>query len=116
MRTSPVDKGDLVFQDPHLRGPLALVFAPNGDLIATNGDAVNGDPTHPSELVEFTKGGKFVGESNIDAGQGGAFGIAVPAGPFIRSILAAVDDVPNTVTVFNAPGVASRVDPGAAGQ
>ena len=85
MRTSPVDKGDLVFQDPHLRGPLALVFAPNGDLITANGDAVNGDPTHPSELVEFTKGGKFVGESNVDAGQGGAFGIAVPPAPFIRS-------------------------------
>ncbi len=68
MRTSPADKGDLVFKDPHLRGPLALVFAPNGDLITANGDAVNGDPTHPSELVEFTKGGKFVGESNVDFG------------------------------------------------
>jgi len=100
MRTSPVDKGDLVFQDPHLRGPLGLAFAPNGDLITANGDAVNGDPTHPSEIVEFTKAGKFVGESNIDSGQGGAFGIAVSA-----SLFAAVDDVPNSVTVFNAPGV-----------
>ena len=106
MRTSPADKGDLVFKDPHLRGPLALVFAPNGDLITANGDAVNGDPTHPSELVEFTKGGKFVGESNVDSGQGGSFGIAVPPGTFYPLILAAVDDVPNTVTVFNAPGVA----------
>ena len=68
MRTSPADKGDLVFKDPHLRGPLALVFAPNGDLITANGDAVNGDPTHPSELVEFTKGGKFVGKSNVELG------------------------------------------------
>jgi len=104
MRTSPVDKGDLVFQDPHLRGPLALAFAPNGDLITTNGDAVNSDPTHPSEIVEFTKAGKFVGESNIDASQGGAFGIAVfPS--YYPFIFAAVDDVPNNVTVFNAPGV-----------
>ena len=116
MRTSPVDKGDLVFQDPHLRGPLALVFAPNGDLITANGDAVNGDPTHPSELVEFTKGGKFVGESNVDAGQGGAFGIAVPPGTFYPLILAAVDDVPNAVTVFNAPGVALGSTPVAAQQ
>jgi hypothetical protein len=116
MRTSPVDKGDLVFQDPHLRGPLALVFAPNGDLITANGDAVKGDPTHPSELVEFTKTGKFVGESNVDAMQGGAFGIAVPPGTFYPLILAAVDDVPNTVTVFNAPGVALGSTPVAARQ
>ena len=103
MRTSPVDKGELVFQDPHLRGPLALAFAPNGDLITTNGDAVNPDPTHPSEIVEFTKTGKFVSESNIDSGQGGAFGIAVRS--FHHAfIFALVDDVPNTVTVFNAPG------------
>jgi hypothetical protein len=116
-RTSPVDKGDLVFQDDkHLRGPLALVTAPNGDLITANGDAVNSDPTHPSELVEFTKGGKFVGESNVDAGQGGSFGIAVPPGIFYPLILAAVDDVPNTVTVFNAPGVALGSTPLAAQQ
>ena len=41
MRASPVDKGDVVFQDPHLRGPLALAFVPNGDPITANGDAVN---------------------------------------------------------------------------
>jgi hypothetical protein len=99
-RTSPVDKGELVFKDPHLRGPLGLVLAPNGDLITANGDAVNADPTHPSGIVEFTKTGKFVAESNIDASQGGAFGIAVSHHP---SNFAAVDDVPNTVTVFNAP-------------
>jgi hypothetical protein len=116
MRTSPVDKGDLVFQDQHLRGPLALAFAPNGDLITTNGDAVNADPTHPSEIVEFTKAGKFVGESNIDSGEGGAFGIAVPPATYYPFIFAAVDDVPNTVTVFNAPGVALGSTPVAAEQ
>ena len=41
-------------QDDHLRGPLALVFAPDGNLITSNGDAVNPDPTQPSEIVEFT--------------------------------------------------------------
>ncbi len=35
----------------HLHGPFGLVLAPNGDLITANGDAVNGDPTQPSELV-----------------------------------------------------------------
>ena len=101
-RTSPADKGNLVFKDPHLRGPLALILAPNGDLLTANGDAVNPDPTHPSEIVEFTKEGKFVSKSNIDASQGGAFGLAVLPShkPFN---FAAVDDVPNTVTVFTVP-------------
>jgi hypothetical protein len=102
-RTSPVEKGEPVFMDPHLRGPLGLVLAPNGDLITANGDAVNSDPTHPSGIVEFTKRGKFVVASNIDASQGGAFGIAVRPSRH-AFIFAAVDDVPNTVTVFNAPG------------
>ena len=102
-RTSPVEKGEVVFEDPHLRGPLGLVLAPNGDLITANGDAENADPKHPSGIVEFTKRGKFVVESNIDASIGGAFGIAVR--PSHRAFtFAAVDDVPNTVTVFNAPG------------
>ena len=64
---------------------------------------MNSDPTHPSAIVEFTKRGKFVVESNIDASQGGAFGIAV--GPsHCAFTFAAVDDVPNTVTVFTVPG------------
>jgi hypothetical protein len=116
MRTSPVDKGDVVFQDPHLRGPLALAFAPNGDLITANGDAVNPSAIHPSEIVEFTTAGKFVSESNIDSGQGGAFGIAVPRADYYPFIFAAVDDVPNSVTVFNAPGVGLGSSPVAAGQ
>jgi hypothetical protein len=98
-RTSPVDKGNLIFKDPHLRGPLALVLAPNGDLVTANGDAINPDPTHPSELVEFTKAGKFKSESNVDASQGGAFGIAFSPS-FFRPSFAAVDDVPSTVTVY----------------
>jgi hypothetical protein len=65
-----------VFTDPHLRGPLALPLAPNGDLLTSNGDAVNPDPAHPSEIVEFTKTGQFIGEYNIHQNQGGAFGIA----------------------------------------
>jgi len=100
--TSPVNKGALVFSDPHLRGPLALAFAPNGHLLTANGDAVNGDPTHPSEIVEFTKSGKFVLEFNVDAGQGGAFGLAVVDSADAKLNFAAVDDVANTVAVFGA--------------
>ena len=66
-RTSDAGTGRVVYQDnAHLRGPLGLVLAPNGDLITANGDAVNADPTQPSELVEFTPRGKFVGQFSID--------------------------------------------------
>lgn len=74
-KTSANGRGQVVFADEHLRGPLALRFAPNGDLLAANGDAVNADPLHPSEIVEFTKSGQFVRESDVDSSQGGAFGL-----------------------------------------
>ena len=86
-------------QDPHLRGPLALAFGPNADLLAANGDAVNADPTQPSEIVELTETGSFVTQFNVDAGQGGAFGLAfgpTPAGFFS---LVTVDDVASTIQV-----------------
>jgi hypothetical protein len=73
---APVTLGTKIFSDPHLRGPLALVFSPLGTLLTANGDAVNPDPTQPSEIVEFTTAGVFVREFNIDAAEGGAFGIA----------------------------------------
>lgn len=95
-----LSRGTIVSTDPHLRGPLALGFAPNGDLLAANGDAVNADPAHPSEIVELTQYGWFVSEFNVDSSQGGAFGLAVgatPAGPFS---LAVVDDVTNSVVVY----------------
>jgi hypothetical protein len=100
---SPVVKGALVFADPHLRGPLALVFAPNGHLLAANGDAVNGDPTHPSEIVEFTKAGQFVREFNVDAGQGGAFGLATVLSVDGAFNFAAVDDNTNAISVSGRP-------------
>jgi hypothetical protein len=101
--TSPVVKGALVFADPHLRGPLALVFAPNRHLLTANGDAVNGDPTQPSEIVEFTKSGQFIREFNVDAGQGGAFGIATVLSDDVGFNFAAVDDVPNDISVYSLP-------------
>jgi DNA-binding beta-propeller fold protein YncE len=76
-RTGSSGRGAIIFKDDHLRGPLALVFAPNGDLLTANGDAVNDDPTQPSEIVEFTRTGRFVRQFNVDAAEGGAFGIDV---------------------------------------
>jgi hypothetical protein len=91
--------GSIIFRDNHLRGPLALVLAPNGDLITSNGDAVNPDPTHPSELVEFTVDGRFVGESNVDAAEGGAFGIGIGRSDDDRVRFAAVDDNASDIIV-----------------
>jgi hypothetical protein len=95
-------RGELVFSDSHLRGPLALRFAPNGDLLTANGDAVNGDPLHPSEMVEFTKSGHFVREYNVDPSQGAAFGMDTilhgrePGG----FNYAAIDDSTNSLAVY----------------
>ena len=99
-RTSDAGMGSVVYQDDaHLRGPLGLVLAPNGDLITANGDAVNPDPTQTSELVEFTPGGKFVGEFSIDPNPGAAFGLAATdTGGVLR--LAAVEDGTNSLDVW----------------
>ena len=98
--TTDSGKGRLIYtDDAHLRGPLGLVLAPNGDLITSNGDAVNPDPAQASELVEFTPSGRFIGEFSIDPAQGGAFGLAVTNFNGILR-LAAVEDVTNSVDVW----------------
>jgi hypothetical protein len=99
-RGSDGGKGSVVYQDEaHLRGPLGLVLAPNGDLITANGDAVNPDPTQTSELVEFTPKGKFVGEFSIDPNAGGAFGVAVSNDNGLLRF-AAVEDVTNSLDIW----------------
>jgi hypothetical protein len=100
---SLVNKGTPIFSSSVLRGPLGLVFAPNGNLLTSNGDAVNSDPTHPSEIIEFTKSGTFVRQFNVDAGQGGAFGIATALSSSPQFNFAAVDDVPNVISVYSLP-------------
>ena len=52
----PTSRAPASFSDQHLRGPLAWCSRPMG-LATANGDAVNPDPTQPSEIVEFTKKG-----------------------------------------------------------
>jgi DNA-binding beta-propeller fold protein YncE len=100
LSSSAVDRGRLVFADAHLRGPLALRFAPDGDLLAANGDAINADVVHPSEILEFTKSGRFVREYNVDSSQGGAFGLDAVADSDGRFNYAAIDDVTNNVSVY----------------
>ena len=99
--------GRAVYSDSaHLRGPLGLVLAPNGNLISANGDAVNSpDPTKPQQnfLVEFTQAGNFVAQFQLDSGSTGAdFGLAIKrSGDTIR--FAAVDDDLNKLNIWSIP-------------
>jgi hypothetical protein len=89
--------------DAHLHGPLGLVLAPNGDLIVSNGDAIDAT-SDVNEIVEYTARGKFVTEMPVDTTgtPGGAFGIALISFDD-RIHFAAVDDNSNSVTVWSLP-------------
>jgi uncharacterized protein (TIGR03118 family) len=97
--TTHADKGTgaLVYQDQaHLRGPIGLALAPNGDLLTTNGDAVNADANQPSELIEFTPQGQFVGELSLDPALGAAFQVVVQS-THKKVTVATVNDDLNTL-------------------
>jgi hypothetical protein len=81
---------------PHLRGSIELALAFDGDLLTTNGDAVNAVPTQPSELIEFTTTGRLVGPLSRDPANGAADGIAFD---FTSKdlIVATVNDDTNTL-------------------
>jgi len=98
-QTTDKGEGALVFSDSHLRGPLGLALAPNGNLLAANNDSINSDPTQPSEIVEFTIGGKFVSEFSIDNNIDGPFGIAIENLGH-ASQFAYLNDNKNTLTVW----------------
>ena len=103
-RTMGAGKGTPVVTDAkHLHGPLGLVRARNGDLIAAQGDAVNPDPKHQSEIVEFTANGKFIAEFSVDPDTAGAaFGLALDqrdGGDEGR--FAAVEDDSNFLDIWN---------------
>jgi hypothetical protein len=105
-RTTPVSQGILVYEDStHLRGPLGLALEPNGNLLTANGDAVNSPPATPpplpSQIVEFTKEGKFIGQLSVDPVAGAAFGIAVARQTDDSARFAAVNDDDNTIDVLN---------------
>jgi hypothetical protein len=93
--------GRLIYQDPaHLHGALMLAKAPNGHLLVANSDGSNVDLNQPSELVEFTTEGMFIGQLSVDPINGGAFGLAVEKVRDDSSKLAAVDDNANTLTIW----------------
>lgn len=95
--------GRVIYQDnAHLHGPLGMAEAPNGDLLVSNSDVINVDPNQPSEIVEFTKSGRFVKELSVDPQEGGSFGLAVSVtGHTAR--FAYVDDVTGTATILSLP-------------
>jgi hypothetical protein len=92
--------GRIIYQDNvHLHGPLGMIMAPNGHLVVTNNDAINPDPNQPSEIVEFTVGGKFVKEISVDPNIGGSFGLAVMSHDDTARF-AAVDDNTSTLLIW----------------
>jgi hypothetical protein len=92
--------GRIIYQDSkHLHGPLAMTMAPNGHLVVSNNDVINPDPTQPSEIVEFTIGGRFVKEISVDPNPGGSFGLAVMTRDDTARF-AAVDDNTSTLLIW----------------
>jgi hypothetical protein len=88
--------GRVIYQDSvHLHGPLGMIMAPNGHLVVANNDAINPDPNRPSEIVEFTIGGKFVKEISVDPNFGGSFGLAVMTQGDTARFAAVDDNVPD---------------------
>jgi sugar lactone lactonase YvrE len=76
--TGDLGTGNVVFSDStHLRGPLGLIIATNGHLITANADpsTVTDSTAGPSEIVEFTKDGRFVRTFSIDSAAGSAFAL-----------------------------------------
>src|SRR5665213_2405277 len=92
--------GSIIYQDnAHLHGPLGMTLAPNGNLLVSNNDGINSDPNQPSEIVEFTTGGRFVKQLSVEPNQGGAFGLAVLA-KGDKAVFAAVDDNTSTLLIW----------------
>jgi len=104
-RTAPLpdgqSKGTVIYADNvHLHGALAMAQAPNGHLLVSNSDGVNADPNQPSEIVEFTVKGQFIGELSVDATPGGAFGLSLVRLNDDKVRFAAVDDNANVLKLM----------------
>jgi hypothetical protein len=94
-------KGTIIYADQvHLHGALAMGFGPNGDLLVSNSDGINPDPNQPSEIVEFTVNGQFVGELSVDPNQGGAFGLKATKVNDNVFRFVAVDDNTSSITIW----------------
>ncbi|MBV8377185.1 MAG: hypothetical protein JO279_09295, partial [Verrucomicrobia bacterium] len=104
-RTAPPpnggEKGTVIYADDvHLHGALAMAAAPNGHLLVSNSDGINADPHQPSEIVEFTVNGEFIGEIAVDAAPGGAFGLSLVQLNDDQVSFAAVDDNANVLKLM----------------
>jgi hypothetical protein len=98
--TAPVS-ASLFFEDlTHLHGPLALTILPNGHFLVANSDGSNVDPNQPSELVEYSATGVFLGQMSVDPNNGGAFGLAINNMGWGTFRLAAVDDNANNLNIW----------------
>jgi len=93
-RTTPAAHGGTVLTEGgHLKEPLGMVLAPNGDIVTSNGGDGN--------IVETTPGGQQVAVQTADAktGAGSLFGLALsPTGNGICF----VDDGENTLNLLRA--------------
>jgi DNA-binding beta-propeller fold protein YncE len=92
-RTTPAKGGGTVLTEGgHLKEPLGMVLAPNGNIITSNGGDGN--------MVEITPGGQQIAVQTADTktGAGSLFGMAVaPEGKGIYY----VDDGENTLNLLH---------------
>jgi hypothetical protein len=94
-RDDTAHTGNDVSSGGAISDPLGLIIAPNGDILAVNGN--NG------KIVEVTPGGvqianKFLDKSGSPPGAGALFGLAIIPG---NTGLYYVDDATNTLNVLN---------------
>jgi hypothetical protein len=98
-RTTPAAKGGTVLTEGgHLKEPLGMVLAPNGNIITSNGGDGN--------MVETTPAGRQVAVQTADkkTGAGSLFGLVIaPEGKGIYF----VDDGENTLNLLHAGGQSS---------
>jgi hypothetical protein len=92
-RTTPAEKGGAVLTEGgHLKEPLGMVLAPNGDIVTTNGGDGN--------MVETTPAGRQTAVQTADTktGAGSLFGLVVAPG---GSGVYFVDDGENTLKLLH---------------
>ena len=92
-RTTPLaDNGITVSAGGHLKQPLGLVLAPNGDILTTNAGDGN--------IVETTPAGQQIATvaGDAKAGAGSLFGLAIAPG---GKGLVYVDDASNTLRLLH---------------
>jgi len=103
--TSDLGKGQVIYDDQTvLHGPLGLIFAPNGDLIAANADPTHFPPsaTDPSEIIEITPHGTFVRKFSIDPSPGSAFAVDTNNNRHISQFVY-IDDFVSNCTIWKLP-------------